>query len=215
MNIWQRRNGSQKTTMNISRGSIKQIQKYIHLVNQSRRCIRRHHVGGGVSSPTMGRPWELAGLRVEFVREHPLPPSSLPLSPFSPRRLLQLQPRAGPRARARLRLRRTPPPPSAHAARRTPRFGRPAPAGGCSEPWQWLMSAENFSERAPTPKTPPSTTTRPNPKHCREREGIETDRSGAVAVGPPELGCVVRRQTARRRTKDRLKRGRACAVGRK
>ena len=37
--------------------------------------------------------------------------------------------------------------------------------------------------------------------------GRERDRSGAVAVGPPELGCVVRRQTAKRRTKDRLKRG--------
>ena len=153
--------------MNISRGSIKQIQKYIHLVNQSRRCIRRHHVGGGVSSPTMTRPWELAGLRVEFVREHPLPPSSL----FPPSLLVvssssNLAPaREHGRAYAYAALPLPPP-----RTRRTPRFGRPAPAGGCSGPWQWLMSAENFSERAPTPKTPPSTTTRPNPKHCRERE---------------------------------------------
>ena len=210
MNIWQRRNGSQNTTTKISRGSIKQIQKYIHLVNQSRRCIRRHHVGGGVSSPTMGRPWELAGLRVEFVREHPLPPS---LSPSFP--LLSSSSPPAPTSRrpastgAPTPTPHSPSPLRARGARRASagRRLRVAVAGRGSGLCQLKISRKELRRRrrrrrrrrGPTPNI----------------AGRERDRSGAVAVGPPELGCVVRRQTAKRRTKDRLKRGRESAVGRK
>ena len=151
----------------------------------------------------MGRPWELVGLRVEFVREHPLP-LSLPL--------LSSSPHPAPTSRrpastgGRLRLRRTPPPPSAHAAHVALR-----PAGACGRVAEASRGSGlcqlKFLGKSSDAEDAAVDDDAAQPQTLQGER--ETDsRGAAVAVGPPELGCVVRRQTAKRWTKDRLKRGR-------